>query len=273
MGEEEAIQRTTGAPVTVDSIESDLRNLGIEAGDCVLVHSSLSSMGWVCGGAVSVILALEAVIRPYGILVMPTHTGDLSDPSGWEHPPVPEEWWDEIRRSMPPYDPEFSPTRGMGVVSETFRKQPDVVRSNHPQLSFCAWGDECLSIAADHALEYGLGEDSPLARIYDRDGWVLLIGVGHERNTSLHLAETRAEYPEKPIIPCSAPVQIDGHTRWKTYEELDYSAEDFAELGHDFMNRCKHDIRLGAVGYAKAQLFRQRVCVDFAMQWFHRNRR
>jgi aminoglycoside 3-N-acetyltransferase len=273
MSEERAIQLATSTPVTIDSIESDLKELGVEPGACVLVHSSLSSMGWVCGGPVSVILALEEVIRPFGLLVMPAHSGDLSDPSGWQHPPVPESWWEEIRRTMPAFDPEFTPTRGMGVIPETFRKQLDVVRSSHPQLSFTAWGEECLSIVADHSLAYGLGEQSPLAQIYNRDGWVLLIGVGHESNTSLHLAELRAEYPDKPIIPCSAPVMVDGHRRWKSYEELDYESDDFTEFGHDFLNRCKHDIHIGTVGYAKAQLFRQRICVDFATQWFHRNRR
>src|SRR5690349_7103098 len=61
-------------------------------------------------------------------------------------------------------------------------------------VSFAAWGRHALPITANHALDYGLGEHSPLARLYDLDGSVLLLGVGYERRTSLHLAEYRAPY-------------------------------------------------------------------------------
>ena len=273
MGEREIIEQYSDRPITVESLADDLVALGVQPGSTVLVHSSLSSMGWVCGGAVAAILALETVIRPYGALVMPTHSGDLSDPSGWHHPPVPESWWDEIRKSMPPFDPEMTPTRGMGVIPETFRNQTDVVRSRHPQLSFAAWGEAGLPIVSDHALDYGLGEQSPLARIYDTDGWVLLIGVGYDSNTSFHLGEIRAEYPDKPIIPCSAPLIIDGHRRWKSYEELDYCSDDFPDLGRDFEKHYKNEIATGRIGNARGLLFRQRSCVDYATQWIHRHRR
>lgn len=85
----------------------------------------------------------------------------------------------------------------MGVIPDTFRKQRGVMRSSHPQVSFAAWGANAGDIVTGHDLDNGLGEHSPLARIYDRHGWVLLLGVGHERNTSLHLSEHRASYPGK----------------------------------------------------------------------------
>ena len=89
MSERDAIERSA-APVTTISLEADLRALGVEDGMTLLVHASLSSLGWVCGGPVAVILALEEILGERGTLVMPTMSTDLTDPKNWEAPPVPE---------------------------------------------------------------------------------------------------------------------------------------------------------------------------------------
>src|SRR5258706_3696221 len=123
---------------------------------------------------------------------MPTFPAENSEPANWNHPPVPEEWWQQIRATMPAYDPTFTPTFHMGIIPETFRKQTDVVRSSNPDASFAAWGKYARQITENHALCPLFGEQSPLARVYDLEGWVLLLGVGHNKNSSLHLAEGRA---------------------------------------------------------------------------------
>lgn len=115
---------------------------------------------------------------------MPAYTGGLTDPKNWQHPPVPEDWKDTIRAETPAFDPLRTPTRQMGQIAETFRTWPDVVRSTHPHCSFAAWGTHAKIIVEGHELENGLGEGSPLARIYELDGWVLLLGVGFASNTS-----------------------------------------------------------------------------------------
>jgi aminoglycoside 3-N-acetyltransferase len=217
----------------------------------------------VNGGSVAVVQALLDVITPDGTLIMPAHSGEYSDPSYWQHPPVPEAWWQTIRDTMPAFDPRFTPTRGMGRIAETFRTWPDALRSSNPQDSFAAWGRYAEFITANHTLDFGLGDQSPLARIYDLDGYVLLLGVPYGNNTSFHLGEYRA--PGWKIEMQGAPIFEDGQRVWKTFTTFEVDADCFDELGADFEKA--HPVKIGLVGSATARLFSQRAAVDFAQKW------
>ena len=226
-------------PFTQATLAEDLRRLGVASGETVLVHSSLSRLGFVVGGAQAVVLALADVLGPSGTIVMPTHSGNLSDPKRWSRPPVPEPWWQTIRDQSPAYDPLLTPTRNMGAVVECFRHLPGVLRSSHPTGSFAAVGPNRDVIVGDHALDYGFGETSPLARLYELDASVLLLGVGHGNNTSLHLAEHRADYLTKAWVTKASPILVDGQRRWVEWSDLDPDDHDFVELGEDFAEMDK----------------------------------
>lgn len=262
MSEPDIIGRTP-TPRTRDSLRADLEALGLAPGMTVLVHSAISQLGWVCGGPIAVVQALLDVLTEQGTLVMPAHTGDFSDPAEWRNPPVPAEWVPIIRATMPAFDPRITPAWRMGRIAETFRGWPDVLRSDHPAVSFCAWGRHAATITAGHTLDLSLGDGSPLARIYDLDGSVLLLGVGFGNNTSFHLSEyrTRRQTPTTP----GAPILEDGQRVWRTYRDIVNDDAPFPAIGADF--EATGQVRVGLVGSATARLFPQRPAVDFAVRW------
>jgi aminoglycoside 3-N-acetyltransferase len=165
--------------ITRDEISAQLGALGLSQGSTVLVHSSLSSLGYVEGGADAVIDALIDVVGPQGTVLVPTLTG--SDALSADNPPV--------------FDPCHTPC-WTGRIPETFRQRPEAVRSHHPTHSVAAIGAHAQELTAGHkACLTPCGPDSPYGRIARAGGYILLIGVDHECNTTFHLAEEMVGAP------------------------------------------------------------------------------
>lgn len=237
-----------------------------------MVHSSLSGLGFVAGGAHAVVLALVEAVGASGTLMMPTHSTHLTDPAGWENPPVPATWWDAIRDETPAFDPDLTPTRAMGAIVDCFRHVPGVQRSGHPTVSAAAVGPNAAALVHDHQLDHGLGEGSPQARLYDLDGHVLLLGVTHTNNTSLHLSEYRAA-PEAglSVTTESAPIWRDGQRVWVSYATIAEDDSDFGQVGDAFAASGAQGS--GPVGAGTAHFMRARDIVDFGASWMREHRR
>lgn len=258
-------------PLTVESLSDQFAACGLAAGQTVLVHTRMSALGWVAGGAAAIIHALLRVLTPSGTLMMPAFSPDNTDPANWRNPPVPEHWWPIIRQHTPPYDPLTTPTFGVGKVPEMFRRWPGVVRSMNPDASFAAIGPNADYLTANHtSLERLFDDASPVGKLYELDGYVFLLGPDHSKNTSLHLAEYRADFPKKYIAEGTA-MMVNGRRKWVTYEMMDLNDEDFSVIG-DAYEEAYH-IPRRKVGRAEVRFMKQGPLVDFAVEWMNKHRR
>lgn len=258
-------------PATVASLASDLASLGVRPGATLLVHGSLSALGWVCGGAGAVIEALRQAVGPSGTLVMPAQSSALSEPRHWRAPSVPVAWWPTIREHLPAFDPEVTPTRGMGAVAESFRTQPESQRSGHPTCSFSALGPRAKQILAEQPLDDPFGEASPLARLQELQASILLLGVGYDVCTSLHLAERRAFADRQARESTGSPLIVNGRRAWVEYELPDLDSRDFERLGEAFEAESGA-ARPASVAAGEGRLVSLAALVDFAVPWLAKHR-
>lgn len=255
----------TGDP----SLAEDLVALGLRPGATVLAHASLRRVG---AGAEAVLAALRAVLGTEGTLVAPTFTAGNSDTSPAYREHIRNMTPDQIRslqRGMPPFDPDSTPSEGMGQLAEAVRCAEGRVRSAHPQTSFAAVGARAGRLLAGHDENCHLGERSPLGRLYASDAQVLLLGVGFEVCSAFHLAEYRI--PDPPGRTYRCVVMRDGARQWISYEDIDLDDSDFGALGADFekSDAARPDpvVRGGRAGDTHARLFPLDAAVDFATSW------
>jgi len=218
---------------------AQLRALGVRGGGVLLVHTSFRAVRPVDGGPLALIAALREALGADGTLVMPTMTDGES-----------------------PFDPAATPTSQMGITAELFWRQPGVVRSGHPGGSFAAAGPRAAEICAPQPLTPPHGPDSPVGRVHALGGQVLLLGVGHSEDTTLHLAEALAAVPYFVSHPCV--VVVDGAPRTVAIAETDHCCRRFALV--DGWLRAAGLQREGKVGRADARLAETRDIVRVAVE-------
>lgn len=263
MSHEQNLISESETPLTRTSIAADLRQMGVAPGELLLVHSSMNKLGWICGGAQTVVEALLDILGPHGTLVMPGFSSQLSDPAQWSSPPIPKAWVQQVRDNMPLFDPDKTPTRGMGQIVEAFRKWPGTRRSSHPGDSFLARGPQAGDILHDHPLENSLGPHSPLGKMNALGARVLLLGAGYGSCTSFHLAE--AGLPGIAPVAEEYPDHIaDEKTVWRTVQQPQMFEETFPEIGQE-LDKIPKAVQFGFAGAARH--FSMDIAVKTARTW------
>lgn len=257
------------AVITDDQIAAGLRDVGISAGDVVVVHSSLSQTGYLVGGPAALGIGLRSCLEAEGTVVVPTFTPHLSHPSTW----LPDDRSAEDRliaaAAMPPFDARTTPSaRRMGAFAEYTRNSSSALRSAHPHTSFTADGPKALRIVQQHGLDYRLSGGGPLGSLWNLDAKVVLIGVGWDRCTAFHLAEYESAYPGRRVGEYLVPM---GRGTWRAATELMVWEGDFERLGDEY-EQTPGAVATTQIGHAFVRSFRLRDAVRFAHKWLPENR-
>lgn len=227
-----------------ESLADELVALGISGDGVLIVHTAFSSFGGRAGAPADLIAALRMAAGPRGTLVMPSMSDDD------EHP----------------FDRQRTPCIGMGIVADTFWRIPGVSRSDSPH-SFAAIGPHAAEITAPHPVDVPHGPDSPIGRTHELDAEILLLGVGHDANTTVHLAENLAgvRYKRSKYVTEMRDGQLVRHH----YYEVDHCCANFALLD-SWLEARGHQQR-GFVAGAPARLIGARDVVATALDHLREN--
>ncbi len=257
---------TVTDPVTKEILIAELKKLGVSSNQILEVHSSLDSFDYVIGGARTVVDALMELCGDTGTLMMPMQTSDNSEPSDWENPAIAPELYKTIRESIPPFDANISDIPEMGSVVDNFRHRDGVIISNHPQVSYAAWGRYAKLLCNRQSLHFPLAEESPVARLYELKGNVLLFGVDFDKATCMHLAEYRCD--ARPIQIHGASIQTENGKKWKKYLDLDLDSDVFIKV-RQIMQR-KNMVKQTMIGGCKVMYFSASTAIDEATSYLER---
>ena len=215
--------------MTREELEKDLRKLGLKNGDIVLLHSALSSLGYLEGGAGALIEAFLNVLGKDGTLVVPSFTA--------------------------------------GIVPNTVKNDPRAVESIAPTAQVAAIGAKAEEICAEHwKCETAHAEGTPYFKIAQLGGYVCLLGVDQDRNTTLHSAEALLHLPYlKKTDP--RPIDTPEGKMHKSFAYFPGPHRNFIGIDHLFAEKMKTAL----IGQAVVRLIKSRDLIDIAVSEGQKN--
>lgn len=258
------------AAVTQSTLIADLAALGVVAGDSVMVHAGLRSIGPIIGGPDALIAALLGAVGSSGTIMAYTDWQGAPEWACDEEGHILPQW----REHVLPFDPAASRTiRDNGALPEFVRTTPGALRSASPGPSMTALGAKAQWLIDPHPLDYGYGPGTPLARLVEAGGKVMMIGAPWETMTLLHHAEHLADIPGKRIVRWDVPFAATDGVSWRTVEEFDTGNPVVDGLEDDYFQQVVRDFVAqggglqGMIGSAPALVVDAEPMVAFAVDW------
>jgi len=248
-----------GRPVTRSELLRGLRALGVRPSGVLMVHTRMSTIGWVVGGSQTVVEALLAAVGPGGTLM--AYAGWEDDP--WHLAEWPPEWQRAYRAELPPFDPDLSEAdHEMGRLPERIRTWPGAKASTGHVMRMVAVG----------ARAGWLTRDQPL-----------MLGAPLDTLTLLHYAESLVDGPGKRMVTYALPIRDGEKVTWREVRDYDTSSrgafpyehviprgdDAFAVIGRLALTAGAGVI--GQVGDAESHLFAARPLVNFSVAWLQQH--
>lgn len=268
--------------VTKSQLLNEIQNLGLSEGQTVMLHASVKAIGHITEGPKTILDAVLEILTPRGTLMMLVGWADNPyNKIGVSFQDNIDKWPENERRTFydtcPAFDPEYSSadTRKMGVLAEYLRNYPGSIRSRHP-LGYAAVGKLAHCVLKDQQWQYREGTGSPLEKLCDVGGKVLLLGAPTETVTLIHSAENHANVPNKKIVRYKMPIMQDGKKIWRDFEEYDFIngivpwPEDyFKTIVDEYIKKGSGDH--GSVGMAQCHLFDATDLNNYSINWMERH--
>jgi aminoglycoside 3-N-acetyltransferase len=253
---------------TKDELISQLKTLGLQPGDLVMLHASIRAIGRVAGGPDQIHQAVFDSISPQGTLMMyvgcppELEVGTTTRFFGQAS---------RVLLGLPSFEPGFTRANpDYGTLAELFRRWPGVICSDNPVVRMAALGDKAKWLTADHPINYGYGADSPLEKLYQNKGKILLLGSDLGHVTLLHYAEYIAPIENKKVIREQVPTMKNGKRDWVEIEDYDsdegicpWPAGFFNNVVEDYL--AQNNISAVKIGSADSYLLDAKSLVDFAV--------
>lgn len=253
-----------GSVLHKEDIQTQLEHLGIQKGMLLFVNVDMKMMENINGGAQAIMEALMETVGYEGTLVVPCFTPQHKDPA-CQSIKAPRQYWKEIREHAIPFDKKLSEPMGSDDFVYQFLRNEAVIRSYHPLYSFAAWGKYAKLICDKHPLHFALGKDSPLGKIYEMNGYCVLIGSGYDDCTMFEMAQYQEEL--FPIKLVSAPIESNHKCTWIDLLDIEHDKKDFSDIGEVMEDR--KTVRSTYVGNTRCRMFSAREAVNLAKSYFH----
>ncbi len=254
-------------PVTKDYLVNEFRELGIKKDDIIMVHSSLSSFGYVVNGAYDIIDALIEVVSD-GIITMPGHTSNNSKVEDWQNPPIPKEWHDLVKQSIRPTTNETEPT-SIGAVPRVFSRYNSIYRTEHPFTSLIYYGKNIPEELKNQPLDKPHSFEGPFGYLYKNNVKLLMLGTEYDNLTFMHLA---CNMNGGPYQAMESNIYVNNSVKRVSFDIEDDDTDLFNTIGNKFETEYTQLINISKIGNATCKLINGKELVDYAIKYYKDNR-